>query len=291
MQQGKTKSFHFDAYGNLLNFSAGQTPITSYLYSGEAFDFNIGQQYLRARFYDPTNGRFNRLDPFYGNSQDPQSFHKYAYVHGDPIQGIDPTGKFLGLGGVLSSINAALSRDLPLLTEGLLIGFTLETIGGAGGTIRNYGLAQMALGNMDTGQYYYDMGTRIMGLAFFTAQTVSDALGFLQLGMAVGQFGRLAASKLLKTRTNKIPDFTTHIGGATPRVTWRPNANGVVRSGDEIVDLARQNGVNIPDWVDIRLDSNDLNIIAEPFKKKTGRAGFRSVNSKPYCYMGRIDRW
>ena len=25
------------------------------------------------------------------------SFHKYAYVHGDPIQGIDPTGKFLGI--------------------------------------------------------------------------------------------------------------------------------------------------------------------------------------------------
>ena len=32
--------------------------------------------------------------PFFGNCQDPQSFHKYAYVHGDPIQGVDPTGEF-----------------------------------------------------------------------------------------------------------------------------------------------------------------------------------------------------
>ena len=28
--------------------------------------------------------------------QDPQSLHKYAYVHGDPVQGIDPTGMFFG---------------------------------------------------------------------------------------------------------------------------------------------------------------------------------------------------
>ena len=43
-----------------------------------------GQQYLRARYYNPNNGQFNRLDDFFGNHQDPQSFHKYAYVHGDP---------------------------------------------------------------------------------------------------------------------------------------------------------------------------------------------------------------
>jgi RHS repeat-associated protein len=73
------------------------------LYSGESFDFNIGQQYLRARFYDATTGRFNRLDPFAGNSSDPQSFHKYAYVHGDPIQGIDPTGMFFSLVGFLGT--------------------------------------------------------------------------------------------------------------------------------------------------------------------------------------------
>ena len=58
--------------------------------------------YLRARWYDAQNGRFNRLDPFFGNLSDPQSLHKYAYVHGDPINGIDPSGETLvgTLGGV-----------------------------------------------------------------------------------------------------------------------------------------------------------------------------------------------
>ena len=51
-------------------------------------------QNLRARAYDPANGRFIGLDSFAGNMQDPQSLHKYAYVHGDPVQGIDPTGRF-----------------------------------------------------------------------------------------------------------------------------------------------------------------------------------------------------
>ena len=49
--------------------------------------------YLRARWYDAQNGRFNRLDPFFGNLSDPQSLHKYAYVHGDPISNIDPSGE------------------------------------------------------------------------------------------------------------------------------------------------------------------------------------------------------
>ena len=94
--------YTFDAYGNLLGWTNAQ-PLTSYLYSGESFDFSIGQQYLRARFYDATTGRFNRLDPFFGNSADPQSFHKYGYVHGDPIHGIDPTGMFT-VGGMLIGI-------------------------------------------------------------------------------------------------------------------------------------------------------------------------------------------
>ncbi|MEQ1906698.1 MAG: RHS repeat-associated core domain-containing protein [Pirellulaceae bacterium] len=85
--------FHYDAYGNLLNMAA-TSALTSYLYSGEAFDTRINQQYLRARWYDPSTGRFTSLDPFAGNKTDPQSLHKYLYTHADPINGVDPTGQF-----------------------------------------------------------------------------------------------------------------------------------------------------------------------------------------------------
>jgi RHS repeat-associated protein len=70
------------------------------LYSGEQFDSKIGQQYLRQRYYDPTTGRFNRLDPFFGHLNDPQSLHKYLYTHANPVNGIDPSGQFAGVIGI-----------------------------------------------------------------------------------------------------------------------------------------------------------------------------------------------
>ena len=39
--------------------------------------------------------------------RDPQSLHKYAYVHGDPIIGIDPAGKSLTLSNVLATVKSA----------------------------------------------------------------------------------------------------------------------------------------------------------------------------------------
>jgi RHS repeat-associated protein len=83
--------YAFDAYGNALGFDPS-VALTEFLYSGEQFDSKIGQQYLRARYYDPATGRFNRLDPFFGNLDDPQSLHKYLYCHADPITMIDPSG-------------------------------------------------------------------------------------------------------------------------------------------------------------------------------------------------------
>ena len=69
----------------------------------------VVRPYQGARWYNPANGRFNRLDPFFGNLQDPQSLHKYGYVHGDPIQGMDPTGTSLhnhvGMAGLIVSIS------------------------------------------------------------------------------------------------------------------------------------------------------------------------------------------
>jgi RHS repeat-associated protein len=79
---------------------AGTTPeqLSRLLYAGEYFDANAQMYYNRARWYNPYNGRFNRMDPFAGSPQDPQSLHKYAYAHANPINAIDPSGSFSILG-------------------------------------------------------------------------------------------------------------------------------------------------------------------------------------------------
>ncbi|MDR2643696.1 MAG: RHS repeat-associated core domain-containing protein [Planctomycetaceae bacterium] len=105
--------YAFDAYGNVIGFDPS-TALTEFLYSGEQFDSKIGQQYLRARYYDPATGRFNRLDPFFGNLNDPPSLHKYLYAHGNPVNGIDPSGR--SLAGV--SLSIAIGAGLGALVGG-----------------------------------------------------------------------------------------------------------------------------------------------------------------------------
>jgi RHS repeat-associated protein len=100
--------YAFDAYGNAIGFNPSEA-LTEFLYSGEQFDSKIGQQYLRARYYDPATGRFNRLDPFFGNLDDPQSLHKYLYTHADPVNGIDPDG-LMSLGSMMCSVGIGLGK-------------------------------------------------------------------------------------------------------------------------------------------------------------------------------------
>jgi RHS repeat-associated protein len=131
--------YAFDAYGNAIGFDPS-VALTEFLYSGEQFDSKIGQQYLRARYYDPTTGRFNRLDPFFGNLTDPQSLHKYLYTHADPVNGIDPSGLMFGgsLGMAIANTLGAgmrLAVAHPIITSTIIAG----TLIGAGWGAYNYG--------------------------------------------------------------------------------------------------------------------------------------------------------
>ena len=114
-----------DAYGNPLDFTPANA-LTSLLYSGDQSDRRTAMQYLRARYYNPASGTFNRIDPFFGNLQDPQSLHTYLYVHGDPVQGIDPTGMWF-LMSTLSSLRTGFSGRLKkagsaLVSKRMLLG-------------------------------------------------------------------------------------------------------------------------------------------------------------------------
>jgi RHS repeat-associated protein len=72
---GTEQIYFYEAYGAMINLNASQA-FTNLLYNGEQLDTLTGNQYLRARYYNPSAAQFNRLDPFRGNHQDPQSFHK-----------------------------------------------------------------------------------------------------------------------------------------------------------------------------------------------------------------------
>jgi len=75
--------------------------------SGEQYDTDLSLYYLRARYYNPTTGRFLNVDPLAGQGQ-----RRYEYAGANPVDGSDPSGNF-----VLASYwpqMAALQIHIPL---------------------------------------------------------------------------------------------------------------------------------------------------------------------------------
>ena len=46
----------------------------------------------RARLYNVNTGRFQTMDTYQGNNEDPLSLHKYLYCKADPVNFVDPSG-------------------------------------------------------------------------------------------------------------------------------------------------------------------------------------------------------
>ncbi len=87
-----TDSYVYDAWGSLIS-SSGSTA-NSYMYCGECNDSFTGFYYLRARYMDPSTGRFITQDTYPGTLSDPVTLHKYLYANANPVSNIDPSGKF-----------------------------------------------------------------------------------------------------------------------------------------------------------------------------------------------------
>lgn len=83
-------SYSYDIWGNVIQ-KTGSYP-NPFLYSGEYWDDTTKLQYLRARWYDPSMGRFITKDTYEGDITDPLTLNLYTYVHNNPLIYTDPSG-------------------------------------------------------------------------------------------------------------------------------------------------------------------------------------------------------
>ena len=121
---GVSESYNYDAYGNLIAGNGSENP---YLFAGEQRDFETGLDYLRARYYDPTLGRFISRDAYQGSLNDPMSLHKYQYAHANPVVNTDPSGYLtnlqefaavVGISAILSGLSWTTSTAIGSLAYG-----------------------------------------------------------------------------------------------------------------------------------------------------------------------------
>jgi len=112
----------YDAFGNEI----GRTGTTNveHLYRGEAFDPNVGFYYLRARYMDPSQGRFMGMDSFAGNTSDPASLHRYLYANANPVSYVDPSGMF-------SLMEVSVAQDIRMTLSNIQIEVGMGLLDGA----------------------------------------------------------------------------------------------------------------------------------------------------------------
>jgi RHS repeat-associated protein len=103
---GWGESYGFDPFGNLLSktvtagsfFPWGEpkatNPQDTWSYATYWADSATGLDYANNRYYSNSYGRFMTPDPYRSSAgpADPQSWNRYAYTRGDPVNRIDPGG-------------------------------------------------------------------------------------------------------------------------------------------------------------------------------------------------------
>jgi len=86
-------SYEYDEWGN--NTSQNETIENEIKYAGQIYDSETGLYYLRARYYDPTTGRFISQDSNEGSIVNPLSLNLYTYCYNNPVNYVDPSGYYI----------------------------------------------------------------------------------------------------------------------------------------------------------------------------------------------------
>ena len=151
---GQLGTHAYYPYGEELNLGPQENPEARLKFTGHERDAigSGGLDYMHARYYAASSGRFLSVDPVLGNVSSPQSWNRYTYVGNNPVLLPDPRGQcpFCILvaaaivGGLIlnpSNANAPANGDLTYKNNG-----PADVIGGA--------MAGEAIAGMAMGQWH-----------------------------------------------------------------------------------------------------------------------------------------
>ena len=87
--------YTFEPFGKMFSSEKEETISNPFKFTGQYYDHEIDEYYLRARQYDPVIHRFTSRDPVFGKAKQPGTLHVYLYCLNDPVNRTDPSGQIL----------------------------------------------------------------------------------------------------------------------------------------------------------------------------------------------------
>jgi RHS repeat-associated protein len=228
----------YEPYGSLLEYAGASN--TPFGYAGEYTDSNDLIN-LRARYYNSDLGRFLTRDPFGGILTMPASLNGYSYVHGNPINLTDPSGRFPWLAiAAGAAIGAAISFAFDFGTQlvtnvsnGMNFGHAVRCAwnnvnwgnvaegavlgaiaGGVGGILRQVGIQGIRAAAITTAT---DFGLGVVadmvlrGTSFGEAVVNSVVAGII--GAGAGAAGNRIARSVVRSSQSVIRPITRGVTG------------------------------------------------------------------------------
>ena len=209
--------YRYDAFGAQTSASMTSSSYSHYGYTGEEYDDETGLVYLRARYYDPSLGRFISADPFLGKMAEPVTQNRYVYVKNNPLRYVDPRGAgSLNWQGCLTKIISACGA------------FSLDTNSFDVYFHKSIGV-ELSLDN--SGAFYYSTGTPSPGLKWIGSA-----------GVPLGRYGGAEvegswdATYFSQTGQNKF-DLNYNVGlGLTGKPKIMLDNSEKIISGNDIIN-------------------------------------------------------
>jgi len=240
------------------------SPSTAYRYTGQRWEGGVGLYDYRARWYEPTPGRFVQPDPIVPEPGKPQALNRYSYGMNNPLRFADPTGhQGVCVQGICVDPRQVDWQQGLILVEGLSVvapevGVVVVTGAGAVGTAYALGnlLIPWAMG--DTGPAYplpqeYEPGEigATYPLAGTTTLRVADPYAYWHFAKPGSEIAAHLAMLLGESSVGGIPP---HPGGQDPEGRDRKhNLEGLRNALKDVLrsmQRARKNaGPNLEQWL------------------------------------------